>query len=102
MAEHPPTVGLFLPFSEAEHLPEEKRRGLIAAYDGEIAALESTKSDLESRIAALEEAGRELEARLAQVTIEPSPSVLLAGMEGARLPIAVAHWRICGTSSTMS
>jgi len=33
----------------------------------------------------------QFEARLAQVTIEPSPSVLLAGMEGARLPIAVAH-----------
>ena len=33
----------------------------------------------------------QFEARLSQVTIERSPSVLLAGMEGARLPIAVAH-----------
>ncbi len=31
------------------------------------------------------------EARLAQVRVEPSASVLLRGMEGARLPIAVAH-----------
>jgi phosphoribosylformylglycinamidine synthase len=31
------------------------------------------------------------EARLVQVEILPSPSVLLRGMEGARLPIAVAH-----------
>jgi phosphoribosylformylglycinamidine synthase len=33
----------------------------------------------------------QFEARLALVRIEPSPSVLLAGMAGARLPIAVAH-----------
>ncbi|MEZ5063161.1 MAG: sulfatase [bacterium] len=52
VAEHPPTVGLFLPFAEAEHLPEEKRRGLIAAYDGEIAALDRTLADLFARIAA--------------------------------------------------
>jgi phosphoribosylformylglycinamidine synthase len=31
------------------------------------------------------------EARLAEVVIDKSPSVLLAGMEGSRLPIAVAH-----------
>ncbi len=31
------------------------------------------------------------EARLSTVQIEPSPSVLLAGMAGARLPIVVAH-----------
>jgi phosphoribosylformylglycinamidine synthase len=31
------------------------------------------------------------EARLSLVAIEPSPSILLAGMAGARLPIAVAH-----------
>jgi phosphoribosylformylglycinamidine synthase len=31
------------------------------------------------------------EARLAQVRVEKSPSILLRGMEGARLPIAVAH-----------
>ncbi len=31
------------------------------------------------------------EARLSQVAIAKSPSVLLAGMEGSRLPIAVAH-----------
>ncbi|MEO2167470.1 MAG: phosphoribosylformylglycinamidine synthase subunit PurQ, partial [bacterium] len=33
----------------------------------------------------------QFEARLSLVEITPSPSVLLAGMEGARLPIAVAH-----------
>jgi phosphoribosylformylglycinamidine synthase len=33
----------------------------------------------------------QFEARLAQVSIEPSPSVLLAGMAGSLLPIAVAH-----------
>jgi len=33
----------------------------------------------------------QFEARLALVRIEQSPSVLLAGMVGARLPIAVAH-----------
>lgn len=33
----------------------------------------------------------QFEARLSQIAIEGSPSVLLAGMEGARLPIAVAH-----------
>src|SRR6185369_12994315 len=31
------------------------------------------------------------EARLALVAVEPSPSILLAGMAGSRLPIAVAH-----------
>jgi phosphoribosylformylglycinamidine synthase len=31
------------------------------------------------------------EARLSLVAIEPSPSILLTGMAGARLPIAVAH-----------
>ncbi len=31
------------------------------------------------------------EARVALVAIEPSPSVLLAGMAGSRLPIAIAH-----------
>ncbi len=31
------------------------------------------------------------EARVCTVRVEPSPSILLAGMEGARLPIAVAH-----------
>jgi phosphoribosylformylglycinamidine synthase len=33
----------------------------------------------------------QFEARLSMVTIEKSPSVLFAGMEGARLPIAVSH-----------
>jgi phosphoribosylformylglycinamidine synthase len=33
----------------------------------------------------------QFEARLALVAVEKSPSVLLAGMEGSRLPIAVAH-----------
>ncbi|MDP6981328.1 MAG: phosphoribosylformylglycinamidine synthase [Myxococcota bacterium] len=33
----------------------------------------------------------QFEARLSQVAIEASPSVLLQDMEGARLPIAVAH-----------
>jgi len=33
----------------------------------------------------------QFEARLSMVAIERSPSVLLAGMEGSRLPIAVAH-----------
>jgi len=31
------------------------------------------------------------EARFAQVEVMPSPSLLLAGMAGSRLPIAVAH-----------
>jgi phosphoribosylformylglycinamidine synthase len=31
------------------------------------------------------------EARLALVAIQPSPSILLAGMEGSRIPIATAH-----------
>jgi len=34
---------------------------------------------------------RQFEARLSLVRIEPSPSLFLAGMEGSRLPIAVAH-----------
>ncbi|SFH92639.1 phosphoribosylformylglycinamidine synthase [Modicisalibacter xianhensis] len=33
----------------------------------------------------------QFEARVSMVQIEKSPSVLLAGMEGSRLPIAVAH-----------
>jgi phosphoribosylformylglycinamidine synthase len=33
----------------------------------------------------------QFEARLALVRVEPSPSLLLAGMAGAQLPIAVAH-----------
>jgi phosphoribosylformylglycinamidine synthase len=31
------------------------------------------------------------EARLALVAIQPSPSILFAGMEGSRIPIATAH-----------
>jgi len=33
----------------------------------------------------------QFEARLSLVQVEPGPSVLLAGMQGARLPISVAH-----------
>lgn len=33
----------------------------------------------------------QFEARVAMVEVEKSPSILLAGMEGSRLPIAVAH-----------
>ncbi|WP_417329470.1 phosphoribosylformylglycinamidine synthase [Halomonas cupida] len=33
----------------------------------------------------------QFEARVAMVSVEKSPSVLLAGMEGSQLPIAVAH-----------
>ena len=33
----------------------------------------------------------QFEARFAMVQVEKSPSILLAGMEGSRLPIAVAH-----------
>ena len=33
----------------------------------------------------------QFEARLVTVQIEPCPSILLAGMQGARLPVAVAH-----------
>ena len=33
----------------------------------------------------------QFEARLSQVEIMPSPSILLRGMEGSRLPVAVAH-----------
>ncbi|MCE8033396.1 phosphoribosylformylglycinamidine synthase [Billgrantia tianxiuensis] len=33
----------------------------------------------------------QFEARVAMVQVEQSPSILLAGMEGSRLPIAVAH-----------
>ncbi|MCH8506386.1 MAG: phosphoribosylformylglycinamidine synthase subunit PurQ, partial [Ectothiorhodospiraceae bacterium] len=33
----------------------------------------------------------QFEARLSQVEVTPSPSLFLAGMEGSRMPIAVAH-----------
>jgi phosphoribosylformylglycinamidine synthase len=33
----------------------------------------------------------QFEARLSLVEIAPSPSILLAGMEGSRLPVAVSH-----------
>lgn len=33
----------------------------------------------------------QFEARFSQVQIEPSPSILLKGMEGTRIPVAVAH-----------
>ena len=33
----------------------------------------------------------QFEARVSMVQVEKSPSILLAGMEGSRLPIAVAH-----------
>ncbi len=38
--QHPSTVGLFLPFSRAESVSEPHHRGLVAAYEGEIAALD--------------------------------------------------------------
>ena len=37
----------------------------------------------------------QFEARVAMVEIQESPSILLAGMEGSRLPIAVAHGEGC-------
>lgn len=33
----------------------------------------------------------QFEARFSQVEIQPSPSILLQGMEGSRIPVAVAH-----------
>jgi phosphoribosylformylglycinamidine synthase len=33
----------------------------------------------------------QFEARVAMVEVRPSPSILLAGMEGSRMPVAVAH-----------
>lgn len=41
-AQHPSTVGLFLPFSRAEPLGEEQTDGLIRAYNAEIAGLDRT------------------------------------------------------------
>ncbi|MDP6528737.1 MAG: sulfatase [Gemmatimonadota bacterium] len=40
VAEHPSTVGLFLPFSRAQSVPDETREGMILAYDAEIAYLD--------------------------------------------------------------
>lgn len=38
--QHPSIVGLFLPFSRADSLPEPEREGLVAAYEGEIASVD--------------------------------------------------------------
>jgi arylsulfatase A-like enzyme len=38
--QHPSIVGLFLPFSRADSLPEPERQGLVAAYEGEIASVD--------------------------------------------------------------
>jgi arylsulfatase A-like enzyme len=38
--QHPSIVGLFLPFSRADSLSESERAGMIAAYHGEIAAVD--------------------------------------------------------------
>jgi arylsulfatase A-like enzyme len=50
--EHPPTVGLFLPFSRADSLPPSRRDGLVRAYDAEIAALDRVLGAFFQRLAA--------------------------------------------------
>ncbi len=40
--DYPRTPLLFLPFARADSIPAERRRGMIAAYEGEIAALDRT------------------------------------------------------------
>jgi arylsulfatase A-like enzyme len=49
-AEHPPTIGLFLPFGRAAELPESRRAGLVRAYDAEIAALDDVLGELFERL----------------------------------------------------
>jgi arylsulfatase A-like enzyme len=50
--EHPPTVGLFLPFARAAELPAERRDGLVRAYDAEIAGLDRELAGFLEEIAA--------------------------------------------------
>ncbi len=49
--EHPPTIGLFLPFSQAGRLPDAERNGLIRAYDAEIAGLDRLLGEFLDRLA---------------------------------------------------
>ncbi|SJM91503.1 phosphoribosylformyl-glycineamide synthetase (fragment) [Crenothrix polyspora] len=39
----------------------------------------------------LRNTSEQFEARVAMVEVQPSPSILLAGMEGSRIPVAIAH-----------
>ena len=50
-AEHPSTIGLFLPFSHAAALPDAARRGMIRAYDAEIAGLDRALAPLLEELA---------------------------------------------------
>ena len=52
VAEHPPTVGLFLPFSRADSVSGDRREGLVRAYDAEIAALDRILGGFFAEIAA--------------------------------------------------
>jgi arylsulfatase A-like enzyme len=50
--DYPRSPLLFLPFAEADSLPAERRRGMIAAYEGEIASLDRTLGKLVTELLA--------------------------------------------------
>jgi phosphoribosylformylglycinamidine synthase len=56
-----------------------------------LSALKALIPGTETWPAFLRNESEQFEARLAQVEIAPSPSIFFAGMQGSRLPIAVAH-----------
>jgi arylsulfatase A-like enzyme len=62
-ANYPPSPGLFLPFQQASPLPENERRGLVRAYDAEIAGIDRALGEF---FASLPEA--ELERTIVAVT----------------------------------
>jgi arylsulfatase A-like enzyme len=57
VADHPPTAGVFLPFSRAAAVSEAERNGLIRAYDAEIAGLDRRLGELLERFRREEAAG---------------------------------------------
>src|SRR5690606_28164070 len=56
-----------------------------------LAALKSLSPGAEHWPTFVRNESERFEGRLSLVEVQPSPSVLLAGMEGSRLPISVAH-----------
>jgi arylsulfatase A-like enzyme len=51
IARHPPMMGIFLPFGRADSLPPAEGRGLVRAYDAEIAGIDATLGPFLLRLA---------------------------------------------------
>jgi phosphoribosylformylglycinamidine synthase len=72
---------------------QDERRFSLGVCNGcqALSALKALIPGTERWPAFLRNESEQFEARLAQIEVQPSPSIFFAGMQGSRLPIAVAH-----------